>query len=52
MPLRAFWRILIWSFRSSHMMVRNRYHVKAFKFDLMNLIVVRKCLANGIIDAV
>ena len=52
MPLQAFWRILIWSFRSSQMLGRSWYQEKAFIFDWKNLILARKCLANRIINAV
>ena len=52
MPLRAFLRILIWSLKLSQILGRNWYQAKAFIFRWKNLILARKCLANGIIDAV
>ena len=52
MPLWDFWRILIRSFRSLQMLGRNWYQSKTLVFEWKKPILVRKCIANGIIDAV
>ena len=52
MPLWAFWRILIWSFRSSRMLGPNRYREKSFIIKWKYLILAKKCLSDGIIEAV
>ena len=52
MPLQAFWRIIIWSYRLLWMLGCDQYQEKEFIFEWENMIIARKCLSNGIIDAV